>query len=488
MMRYVRSFLMILGLILGVNANAQKLILGELFNEGAVLQQNKSVDIWGNANPNETVSISILGIQAKAKCDSSGKWETTIPALKSGGPYTLTAATSKDTICIHEIYVGEVWIAGGQSNMALPLEKTTDGPNEIAKATNQNIHFVSVPFRMNQNKKGSLKWKKAISENVGSMSGVAYYFTKKLQENLNVPIGIVCCYKGGTPAESWMSREKLLSDPESEPIVRTYENDLEAASAKNDSQFVERNYKSPYNLYECMLKRIIPYTAKGIIWYQGEANATRAEQYRTLFPSLIDEWRHDFKNATMPFLFVQLPSYDHPSYGDRPIWAELRESQLLTWQKDKNTAMAVTMDVGDKNTIHPTNKEPVGKRLASCALKKVYGMDVPYSGPVFQKAEFGKKEVVLSFDFVYDGLRSEGALKGFTICGKDKQFKPAQAIIRNRQVVVFDDSLEDPIAVRYNWSNWGEGNLFNLAGFPATPFRTDNFELLTTGVKTIKYQ
>ncbi len=494
-------------------------MLNELFNEGAVLQQNSKVAIWGTTEPQQLVTISIQGKSFKSTSDKNGKWIATLESLKAGGPFVLNVISNQDTLKLKEIYVGEVWIAAGQSNMAFMLQNALGGKEEIANASNKNIRFVMVPVLTYPGDKtrGDMNWRTATTENVAPMSAVAYYFAKKLQEKLNVPVGVICCYKGGTAAEVWMSRETLLSNPNHAPIVEAYENymnklgkdkydelysqyekdfraygDSMKAGFKSAVHPVEpmgdKHYKRPYVLYDNMFKRIIPYTSKGIIWYQGEANAQRAEQYRTLFPALIDEWRSDLKNPQLPFLFVQLADYAHPSYGDRPIWAELREAQLLTWQKVKHTGMAVSIDVGDKNTIHPTNKKPVGERLAAIAFNQVYGMKVPYSGPVYKSVEFKGNKAVLSFDYVYNALLSDGELKGFTICGQDKNFIPAKAEIKNNTIIVSAEGVEKPVAVRYGWSNWTDANLKNSAGFPATPFRTDNFALLTAGVKADKYK
>jgi sialate O-acetylesterase len=228
-----------------------------------------------------------------------------------------------------------------------------------------------------------------------------------------------------------------------------------------------------------MLKRIIPYTAKGAIWYQGEHNSPHAGQYRTLFPAMIEQWRTDFKNANLPFLFVQLPSYGNADANNRPTWPELREAQLLTLKNVKNTGMAVTIDLGEKTNIHPTHKEPVGKRIAAIAFNQVYGFNIPYSGPIYKNVEFKGNQAILSFDYVYSGLKSDGELQGFSICGDDKQFVAAKAVIKDNQIVVYAEGLSTPTAVRYGWENWTEANLKNSAGFLASPFRTDNFPLVT---------
>jgi sialate O-acetylesterase len=375
-----------------------------------------------------------------------------------------------------------------------------------------------VPYKAYEGDKtrGDMNWRTATTENVSKISAVAYYFAKELQQELKVPVGIICCYKGGSGAETWMTRESLLKIPELAPIVQNYESYYSKLGKANYLELVskyekqlkqyqdsvkagntglkspkepmgEQNYNRPYGLYSTMLKRVIPYSVKGAIWYQGEHNSPRAEQYRTLFPAMIEQWRSEFNNSTMPFLFVQLPGYANADSRNRPIWPELREAQLITWQNVKYTGMAVTTDVGEKNTIHPPHKEPVGIRLAAIAFHTVYDINVPYSGPVYKAVEFKGNEAVLSFNFVYNGLKADGELQGFTICGADKQFVTAKAEIKNNQIIVWAEGVTSPIAVRYNWANWTDGNLKNSADFVATPFRTDDFSLLTAGIKITKY-
>jgi sialate O-acetylesterase len=516
-MRIKVNILILLLLSVSSIAFAQQLKLAELFNDGVVLQRNSKVEIWGTSQPGQSVTVEILDKKYKTISNENGSWALHVSPMKAGGPYKMSVSSGNETLQLNEVYVGEVWIAGGQSNMGWTLDKSLGGKEEIAEAKNKNIRFVLVPVVNYEGEKvrGDMNWRTATTENVGPMSGVAYYFAKQMQEKLNVPIGIICCYKGGTAAEVWMSRETLLHNPDHAPIVTSYENYLSDMGKENYDQLFsvyqkelkiyfdsvraghtairpvepmgEKHYKRPYGLYNTMVKRIIPYTAKGFIWYQGEANATRSEQYRTLFPALVAEWRSDFKNPKMPFLFVQLANYNHPSYGNKPVWAELREAQLLTWQKVKNTGMTVSMDVGDKNDIHPTNKKPVGERLAANALNTVYGEKMPYSGPVYKSVKFKDNKAILNFNFVYSGLTSEGELKGFSICDTDGKFVAANAKIAGNQIIVSSPEIKKPVAVRYSWSNWSEGNLKNKEGFPATPFRTDNFELITAGVKAPKY-
>ncbi len=504
--------------LLFIGLNAQNLKLAEIFNEGAVLQRNSKVNVWGTSSAAANVTVSIQGKQYQSKSDKSGTWSVELSALKEGGPYAMNVISAKDTIKLNEIYVGEVWLAGGQSNMAFMLVNSDNGKDEIARAVNKNIRFVMVPYKAYEGDKnrGDMNWRTATTENVEKISAVAYYFAKNLQAKLNVPVGLICCYKGGSGAETWMTRESLLKNPELAPIVENYENyfsklgktkylelvsdyekDLKSyqdsvkagnKNAKNPKEPMgEQNYNRPYGLYSTMLQRVIPYSVKGALWYQGEHNSPRAEQYRTLFPAMIQEWRSYFKNPDMPFLFVQLPGYANADSRNRPTWPELREAQLLTWQKLKNTGMAVAIDLGNKTNIHPTHKEPVGNRLAAIAFNTVYGFDIPYSGPVYKKVDFKANQAILSFDFLYGGLKAEGELKGFSICGTDKNFVPAKAEIKNTQVIVYAEGVTSPVAVRYGWENWPETNLTNSTGLPASPFRTDDFPMITAGIRTTKY-
>jgi sialate O-acetylesterase len=515
-----RIQLIIVGLFIFSIVSAQNLKLGELFNEGAVLQRNTKVTVWGTTAPSSNVSVSIQGKVVQSKSDKTGNWTVDFSALKEGGPYEMTVSSANETIKLKEIYVGEVWIAGGQSNMGFMLQTAVGGKEEAANASNKNIRFVMVPYKPYEGykTKGDMNWHTATSENnVASMSAVGYYFAKDLQQKLNVPVGIICCNKGGSGAETWMTRDWLLKSPETAPIVEKYESYLSDLgkqkyvelfskyeadtkqyrdSVKNGNTKViapkepmgERHFNRPYGLYHTMLERCIPYSIKGAIWYQGEHNSGRAEQYRTLFPALIAEWRNDFNNPDMPFLFVQLANYGKADVSNRPIWPELREAQLLTWQKVQHTGMAVTIDIGEKDNIHPPRKEQLGKRLAAIAFKNVYSIKTPYSGPVYKSMEIKGNQAILTFDFVYNGLKVDGELKGFSICGTDKNFIPAKAEIKGNQIVVYSELISKPIAVRYGWANWTEANLFNSADLPATPFRTDDFSMLTAGKKSDSYK
>lgn len=486
---------------------AQKLTFAPPFGEEMVLQRNAKVNIWGTAPPTTKIAVGIQDQKQEATTNKEGYWHLQVSNLKAGGPFELRLTQGADTLSIKNVYVGEVWIAGGQSNMQFRLDQEKNALQHIDEATNSQIRYLFVPqiYYAGHIVKDTLKWRTATENTAGKMSAIAYFFAKELQQKLKVPVGIICNYKGGTPAESWMSKESLLSTPELATIWQKYERvvnqytpqeyeqqytlflketqrckEQETASNKTVKRPAEPmgiyNYKRPAGLHETMICPILPFTTQGAIWYQGEANAPRPEQYQVLFPALINEWRKEFQNPDMPFYFVQLSNYDHPAYPTRANWAELREAQLLTWQRVRHTAMAVSIDCGDKNDIHPTYKEPIGKRLAACALNQTYGFsELVYSGPVYQSMKKEKDKVVLTFTHTGSGLKADGEeLRGFTIRGASGHFVPATARINGHTVIVSSSEVASPVAVRYGWANYTDANLFNKESFPATPFRTDS--------------
>lgn len=482
----------------------QKLAFAPPFTDHMVLQRNTKVCIWGASLPNKKVVIRFQGQQVSTTSRNDGEWKLYLNNLNEGGPYQMCLIQGQDSLVLNDILVGEVWIAGGQSNMQFRLDKEKNWNKNRNNIDNKNIRYLFIPqkyYKGHSIKDSTMMWRDAIKDKAKKMSAVAYFFAKELQEKLNVPIGIICDYKGGTPAESWISKETLLTDKRLKTIINKYEcltqsysiNEYDSLYKKyldelalynialrNDNKNIVKpiepmgkyNYKRPCGLYETMIKPIIPYTIKGVIWYQGEANASRAEQYKELFPTLIKEWRNKFENKDMPFIFVQISNYDHPAYKT-PVWAELREAQLETWRNTSNTAMVVSIDHGMKDDIHPTYKEPIGYRLACCALHQAYNFNqLVYSGPIFQSFRICKNKIVLNFKHIGSGLKFKGKqLNGFEICDKTNKYVKAKAWIENDSVIVTSDAITNPQKVRYGWANYTNANLFNLEGFPASPFR-----------------
>lgn len=447
-----------------VFSQANAISFSPCFTEQMVLQQQMPVKIWGHAEENEPVEVLIQNKKYKTKADAAGNWTITTSKLKAGGPYVLQAKGKKINCVIEQIFVGEVWIAGGQSNMELELSRSTDGKKQIDSATNREIRFLYIPRpdRINSPEDNIIKWQTATTEHVGNMSAVAYHFARNIQSEINVPIGIICCYRGGSSAESWIAIEDLNVHPQLKSITEFKPAEREQGS----------NQRRRITLYEDMLSRIIPYTVRGVIWYQGEANASRAAQYKILFPYLIESWRRYFQQPEMPFYFVQLPKFGVKG-ANNTSWAELRETQLETWKNTPNTGMAVTLDCGEENQLHPKNKQPVGERLARIALNKNYGKDISYSGPVLRKATVDNNQIVLCFDFAEKGLSSgdDTELKGFEISGDGKTFVKGIARIMEDKIIIQSDEIKNPVAIRYGWSNCPDANLYNNDDLMASPFR-----------------
>jgi sialate O-acetylesterase len=317
---------------------------------------------------------------------------------------------------------------------------------------------------------------------------VAYYFGRDLQKALNVPVGLIETCWGGSPAEVWMSDRVLSSNPEyKRDILDAYTATLHKEETSNGKS--QRVPWKPTELYNGMIAPLIPYAFKGAIWYQGESNAGRADQYRRLFADMIRNWRQDWGEGDFTFLEVQLAPYDKvkkrplEAIIEKPVesdWAELREAQLLATKTLPKVGIAVITDVGEKDDIHPKKKEPVGARLALAARGIAYGEKIEYSGPVYKSMKVKDGKAILSFTHADSGLEArDGELKGFAICGPDKKFVWAKAEIEGDKVAVSSAEVSEPVAVRYGWADFPVVNLWNKAGLPATPFRTDDFPMIT---------
>jgi sialate O-acetylesterase len=464
-----------------------------------VLQANARVPIWGWADDGEDVTVEFCGQVVKTTA-KDGQWKVELKKLKPAGPNVLKV-TGKNSIRLHDVLVGEVWVASGQSNMEWPMRASHEPETEIAKTENPMVRLYTVPklkaAKPTNNVNAS--WIECRPSTTSNFSAVAYYFARDLQKALGVPVGIIHTSWGGSPAEVWMSEDILADNPDYKrdildayaPQRARYEAALaqfqkdEAEAKKSGVTVTKRRPSSPWRpseLYNGMIAPLLPYAIAGAIWYQGESNAGRAWQYRTLFPDMIRNWRRDWDRGDFPFMEVQLAPFmaikDQP--GDSS-WAELREAQLLATKVLPKVGMAVITDVGDEKDIHPKKKEPVGARLALAARAIAYGQDVVYSGPIYKSMKVKADEAILSFEHTGAGLVAQsGELKGFAIAGEDNRFVWAKAEIQNgKKVVVSSPQVPSPVAVRYGWADYPVGNLWNKEGLPASPFRTDNLPLTT---------
>jgi len=452
-------FWLILGLLVPGGLKAM-ISVPALFADGMVLQQKHAVAIWGWGKPQEEIVISVgwNNRKVKTKTDNKGNWLTHIKTPQAGGPYSIQLVGS-NTIEIHQVLIGEVWICSGQSNMEFPLGNegkwktgVIDYENEMAAANYPNIRLFQVKHTVAQEPQLRIagKWEACSPETAGTFSAVAYYFARKLIEATGYPIGIIHASWGGTPAESWVKKEVLSESTDLKHLL-------------NRQQAVQS--RSPNTLYNGMIAPLVPFTIKGFIWYQGESNSDRAEEYKKLFPALIASWRADWQQD-LPFYFVQIA----PHYQKNPL---IREAQLMTFQQVRNTGMVVVTDAADSLDIHPRNKQIPGERLARWALAKTYKQKLICSGPIYRGMKIEGNKIRLFFDDA-EGLNArDGSLREFVICGGDSVFVSATAKIENNTILVSSQMVNKPIAVRFAWKNFPRSNLYNQVGLPASPFRTD---------------
>lgn len=638
--------------------------LPPLFTDNMVLQQNSNAPIWGEAKPKSNIKIKTSWDKKEytTLADNEGKWKVEVNTPGAGGPYNIKI-TSNKSIILNNVLIGEVWLCSGQSNMEMPLAgwgKITNYESEIANANHPNIRLLQVKKATSNKPLDSFEadadgWMECTSANIPEFSATAYFFGRELNNNLDIPIGLIHTSWGGTPAESWVSESTLSNMPEYIDRIKDFkslpedpeeqnklfeeieanwykeieardfgikdgviaaqpnldEGDWEATTipgfweysslpsfdgivwyrktidipkdwsgkelllslgaiddnditffngvevGKTEGYFIEREYiiskdlvkggkatiavrvtdtggdggfnsdkekiflslnnnstqkiiiagdwkykasvditqiprkqiykhdhpHNPTTLYNAMIAPLLPYSIKGAIWYQGESNADRAYQYRTLFPLMIEDWRTQWQTE-FPFYFVQLANFmqtkDEPAESE---WAELREAQLQTLRLN-NTGMAVSIDIGDATDIHPKNKQDLGKRLALGALKKTYNLDITDSGPIYKSYKIENAKIRIFFEESNSPLFVDGdKLTGFSIAGPDMKFHWAEAIIDGNEVVVSSPDIQYPVAVRYGWANNPICNLYNKAKLPASPFRTDDWSGLTINKK-----
>jgi sialate O-acetylesterase len=473
--RSMRSALFLALLLLTVNGVFATITIPAFFSDNMVLQQKSDIAIWGWASPGEMIVLTVGWNKkiVRTITDSTGKWMARLQTIRAGGPYTITlSGDGPIPILIRNVWLGEVWLCSGQSNMNFPIAKLAswrtgvyDYEKEIAASGDSLLRMFTVEQAVNTTPQKDVKgsWQLSGPSTAGNFSAVAYYFAREIRKATGIAVGIIHSSVGGTPAESWVSDEVLHSDTAFSSVLERYKK-----AVKTDPK-VLHDSKSPSVLYNAMIHPLVPYTIRGICWYQGETNSDRAYQYRRLFPALIDNWRKDW-GARLPFYFVQIA----PHYSKVP---EIREAQFLSYRLVPNTGMVVITDAGDSLNIHPRNKKIVGERLALWALAKDYGFKhLTCSGPLYKDMQIEGDKIRVRFDFTGSGLVAwDGELREFMIAGSDGNFVPARAVIEGKSIVVSSEQVKEPVAVRFAWKNFPQPNLYNKEGLPASPFRTDEW-------------
>lgn len=455
--------------------------LPKILISNMVLQRDSEVKIWGWADAGETVNVTgdWMNTKASTKADADGNWQVSIKTGEAGGPHVITV-TGKNRIKLENVLFGEVWIASGQSNMEMPLIKVSnaytgirDAEKEVADANYPEIRLfqagnfsskdplddVETGISMYGIPPSDCRWHGCTPEKIPTFASTAYFFARALHTQLKVPIGIIDASWGGTSAEAWTPASGLKE--------LGFTTELKQA----DKLPQEPDQKIPTRLYNGMIHPLRNFKIKGVIWYQGEGNSGRADQYRNLFSTMIGTWREVF-GYEFPFYFVQIAPFN---YGGRNA-AYLREAQMQTLSLAK-TGMAVTMDIGNLQDIHPKNKQEVGRRLALWALAKEYGKDLVYSGPILRESVVEKKTVRLKFDHADGGLMtSDGKpVSHFQVAGDDKVFHPATTVIDGNELIVSSEKVAAPKAVRYGFTSQAMPNLVNTEGLPASSFRTESW-------------
>jgi len=486
--RHAVTTVLLLAFLSGIPAAHADVSLNNMFGDHMVLQQGLANRIWGNAEPGEEVTVSIAGQSQTTKADGEGTWEVRLePLSEYGGPHTLTVKGNNE-ITFNDVLVGEVWICSGQSNMQWAVNQANDPNLEKAAANFPEIRLISVPQVGTQEPQWNFKgtWTVCSPATVGDFSAVGYFFGRQLHQTLGVPVGLIDNAWGGSAADAWVKREKIASH---EILKAIHDRWTKVEETKPDDQRLMGGNQRPGNIHAGVLTPSIGYGIRGVIWYQGESNAGRAHQYRTLFPFMIESWREEWAmpdNAEFPFYWVQLADFraekQEPSESD---WAELREAQTMTLDALPNTGQAVIIDLGEGKDIHPKNKQDVAKRLARWALAETYGRsEIACRSPRYTEMEKQGGKLVLSFADVTGGWRPFDVKEplGFTIAGSDRKFVPATAAIRkDGRIEVWSDAVPEPVAVRYAWADNPVCNLYSAAGLPLTPFRTDDFPGVTVG-------
>ncbi|HTU25517.1 MAG TPA: sialate O-acetylesterase [Pirellulales bacterium] len=439
-----------------------------LFSDGAVLQRDAKLPVWGTTDRDQPVTVRFAGQEVSATPEK-GTWQVELAPLASNSqPSTLTIAQGDVTIERTNILVGDVWICGGQSNMRWMVRQAAGAGPAIATAGNRLLRLYTVTRTgvTARDLGGELencdRWLVDGPESVPTFSAVGYYFGRELQRSLGVPIGLINSNVGGTGAERWTSRETLAANDE----LKVYLN------------------RGSSDLWNTMILPLTRFPIRGVIWYQGEANAARAWQYRTLLTEMIKGWRSAWHQGDFPFLIVQLaPFFNNHPPDKEPAdssWAELREAQTFAAETLPNVGQVVITDLGEERNIHPSQKREVGERLAQAARAIAYGQKVEYQGPTFERQTTSGDKIVVNFKHVGAGLVAAGGpLTGFAIAGEDGKFRNATAQIEGNTVVVSSDQVPHPVAVRYGWADFPIVNLWNKEGLPACPFRTDEFPAST---------
>jgi sialate O-acetylesterase len=503
------SFLL---LLVGVAVRGE-VTLAPLFNDHAVLQRDKPVPVWGRANAGEKVTVTFAGQTRAATTGADGRWIVFLEPLQTAAQGADLVVTGKNSVTLHDVVVGEVWLCSGQSNMEFTVARAANANEEMAGANFPLIRHLKVRNTVAAapaDQVATSGWQTTTPQTVGGFTAVGYFFARDIYQKLGVPIGLIHSSWGGTPVESWMSPAALASDPAFKLVAErwtknladypekkaaydprladwTKANETAKAGAKEKyAAWQKQNPRprgprgpgdswTPAGLFNGMINPLVPYALRGALWYQGESNAEHASEYRALFGAMITAWRAHFAQGDFPFYWVSLANYGVPEDPTGRTYAFLREAQTQTLALP-NTGQALAIDIGNPVDIHPTNKHDVGRRLALLAKNRVYNITCDDTGPTFVAATREGATMRVRFNHASSGLIAHAKLPAaLELAGADRVFHPATGKIERDTLVVSAATVKEPVAVRYAWSNAPEANLYNGSGLPAVPFRSDDW-------------
>lgn len=479
--------------------------LPNIISNNAVLQRGRPIHIWGWSSPNENLTVTFNNQNEQTTANSQGQWELWLAPEPAGGPYTLTVTGSNNEppLTVTNVLVGDVWFASGQSNMQIPLKGFNsfyvikNSAQEIANSANPDIRLLNVQDTASPTPSTDITstWTTCDPTTTPNFSAVAYFFARDLQQHLNIPIGIIDSTWGGTPISSWMSKSLLQSHPGFQPVFTKWQDfnttqaphirALQAQYKQQDAAAAAAGQPPPSHpwhpdpdswhpsyLWNGMVAPMTPYTIRGFIWYQGETDATNdwnPHLYKRLFPAMIQDWRAHWHEGNLPFLYVQISSFNAPGQH----WGAIRNAQRTTLAL-RNTGMAVSLDVGEKNNIHPPDKQTVAKRLALTAYHISYGQQVEDEGPLFQQVIRQGDQLRVYFTHTAQSLVSKGGPpQSFEVEAPDGSWHPVDAVLQGNTVVVDTTSVPNAIAVRYGWGSFTKANLYNGVGLPASTFKAN---------------
>jgi sialate O-acetylesterase len=508
--------------------------LAPLFSDHAVLQRDKPVPVWGQADAGEKISVNFAGQSQQTTAGTDGRWIVYLDAVPANAAGADLTVRGKNVVILRDVVVGEVWLCSGQSNMEFTVDarpgwqantRVTNAAAEIAAARFPLVRHVRINLRVAETPVETAVtsgWKSASPATAGEFTAVGYFFARDLYQKLGVPIGLVNSSVGGTPVESWLSPAAIASSPALGVVSERWRQNLvafpaqraayelalgawtsaeakaklDAAAAgaktkpktdgsKNYAAWLKKNPRprpprgpgdtwTPTGLFNGMINPLLPYAIRGALWYQGESNAERAAEYRGLFSAMINAWRAHFGQGDFPFYWVGLASYKNASDATGLTYALLREAQTQTLALP-NTGQALAVDIGNPDDIHPANKQEVGHRLAMLAKNRVYGLTVDDTGPTFAAVVREGAALRVRFTHASGLIAHDKPVQSLEIAGADKLFHPASAKIDRETLVVSAPNVREPVAVRYAWRNAPEANLYNGAGLPAVPFRSESW-------------